>query len=141
MRIVRICSGSLEHDGLGHILWEPIYPLPCPSLSSSDIAALYNLQRESFTALSTIQIEPASGDLTAIRVYSQLGIHAGINAIQFVYDSGHEPLWGCADDTASLSFFLDKEERIIEVTVYEIGSVVRHVQVSRHIVTDVGNLC
>ena len=129
MRIVRICAGSLEQDGLGHILWEPVYPLPSPSLSGGDISALYELQQESFAPLSTMRIEPKNGDLTVIRVYSQLGIRAGINAIQFIYDTGFAPLWGCADDAASLSFFLDKEERILEVTVYKIGSVVCHVQV------------
>jgi hypothetical protein len=130
MRIVRICAKSLEDD-LGHILWSPVYPLPAPSLSGGDIAALSDLQKETFAPLSAMRIEPTDGCLIAIRVYSQLGSRAGINAIQFVYDTGLEPLWGCADDAASLSFFLDKHERVIEVTVYKTESVVYHVQVSR----------
>jgi hypothetical protein len=131
MRIVRICAGGSEHNSLGYI-WKPIDPLPAPSLCDSDIAALYQLQRESFTPTSTIRIAPTNGHLIAIRVYSQLGARAGINAIQFVYDTGLEPLWGCADDAASLSFFLDKEERLIEATIYKVGSVVYHIQVRRH---------
>ena len=51
--------------------------------------------------------------------------------MQFVYDNGLGALWGCADDAASLAFFLSKAERIEKIIVYKMDSVAYHVEVRR----------
>lgn len=134
MRIVRVCVEveGIGPDSLNHILWKPPPPLPVPYMCGSDVLALYELQKESFAPASSLHIEPANGPLVGVKVFSQLGLHAGINGIQFMYGTGPGTLWGYSDDSASLSFFLDKTERITEVTVYRTGSKVYHVQVSLH---------
>jgi hypothetical protein len=131
MRIVRVCAEGLEQDSLNHVLWTSAPPVHTPYLCGSDILELRKLQTQSFVPASSLHIDPANGCLVAIKVYSKLGPCAGINAIQFLYDTGREQLWGCADDAASLTFFFDETERIIEVNVYKTGSIVCHVQVSR----------
>lgn len=133
MRIVRIGGEGIEPDRLDHILWKPPHPWFVPSLCGSDISALCELQKKSFAPASSLHIEPAKGSLITIKVFSQLGSYAGINAIQFVYNSGARTLWGSTNSSASLSFFLDKTERVTEVTVYKIGSIVYHVKVSYRI--------
>lgn len=130
MRIVRIGAEGIEPDGLDHILWKPPHPVSVPSLSGSDMSALCELQKKSFAPASSLHMEPEKGSLIAIRVFSQLGSHAGINAIQFVYSTGPGTPWGSTDSSASLSFFLDKTERVTQVTIYKIGSIVHHIQVS-----------
>lgn len=127
--MVRICVEGLEEYTLDDIVWQPPFSLPAVSLHKSDIVALHKLQRASFAPASTLCIKPMNGHLTVIKVHSALGWHAGINAVQLVYDTGLEIPWGYADDTASLSFFLDKAERLTKVIVYKIGPLVQHVQV------------
>lgn len=79
---------------------------------------------------STLNIDSTRGCLTGIKVYSQLGVHAGISGIQFIYDSGLGILWGCADDAASLAFFLVEAERLEKIITYKIYSTVYHIEVS-----------
>ena len=138
---MRICASGLEQANLDHILWKHPRPLLTPYLCDGDIAGLYNLQKGSFAPASTLCIEASRGHLMGIRVYCQAGSRASINGIQFVYDSGPAAIWGCSDDAVSLALFLDKEEHIVEVTVFKVGSVVYHVQVSWYADHREGDLC
>jgi hypothetical protein len=129
MQIVRIYFDRNEQDSLDNILWTLPYPVSAPSLCNDDVRALCELQRASFTPASTVCIEPAKGQLIAIKVHSPLGPGAGISGIQFVYGSGLTTGCGTADDTATLAFFLDEAEQLTQVTVYKIGSFVHHLKV------------
>lgn len=133
MRIVRICVEALEQDTLDDVLWEPPFPSLAPSMHRVDIDALHKLQRETFAPASELRTQSTNGQMVVIKVHSPLGHCAGINAIEFVYNTGHATYWGCAADATSLAFFLDRAERLVKVTVYKIGSVVYHVQVSYNI--------
>lgn len=132
MRIVRVCGLGLEQANLDQALWKLPRPSSIPYLCDSDITTLHKLQREQFAPASTVHIDPINGHLEAIKVYSQLGFGAGINGMQFVYDTGLVTSWGYVEDSVSIPFFLDKTERIVEVTVYQMDSKVRHIQVRRH---------
>ncbi|KAL5330349.1 hypothetical protein ACEPPN_003876 [Leptodophora sp. 'Broadleaf-Isolate-01'] len=97
-----------------------------PTIYEGDIAALHEVQRESFAPVSTLCIAPANGQLIGLKVYSALGSSAGVTGIGFLYDEGVEDTLGSADN-ASLAFFLDGE-RLIKVTAYRSGSLICHLE-------------
>jgi len=99
-------------------------------MHDEDITALHNLQSESFAPASTLYIKPENGRVVAIKIYAPLGLNTGITGIRFVYDTGIESMWGSDYDAASLSFFLDGREHIVNVKVYKVDSLVCHLQVS-----------
>jgi hypothetical protein len=98
-------------------------------MHDDDITALHNLQSESFAPASMLCIKPENGRVVVIKVYAPLGWCTGITGIGFVYDTGIESMWGSDYDAASLSFFLGREEHLVNVRVYKINSLVCHLQV------------
>lgn len=128
MRIVRIGLDTTEHPNFDTISWSHPYPEMPPTIYEGDIAALHEVQRESFAPVSTLCIAPANGQLIGLKVYSALGSSAGVTGIGFLYDEGVEDTLGSADN-ASLAFFLDGE-RLIKVTAYRSGSLICHLEVS-----------
>ena len=127
---MRITIDVSQPSLLDDLAWTPILPPSIPSINQSDILALHKFQRESFSPVSTISIEPQKGQLAFINVYSTLGPQAGISGVQFVYKTGAESFWGSSDDAASLTFFLHKTEHLIKVKIYKINSLTCHLQVS-----------
>jgi len=91
-----------------------------------DTIALHNLQSESFASASTLYIKLENGCVVAIKVYAFLGLYVGITGIWFIYDIGIESMWGFDYDAASLLFFFDGGEHIVNVKIYKIDSLVCH---------------
>ncbi|KAH8807076.1 hypothetical protein F5884DRAFT_788462 [Xylogone sp. PMI_703] len=127
MRIVRICFETSDPTNLDDILWKFPCPSSSPIMEANDVASLRRLQRESFVPASTLCMRPS---LTAIHVYSPLGTNSGITGIQLVHYAGSKQTWGSTYDAASMSFFVNKKEKIVQITVYKIGSLVCHLQLS-----------
>ncbi len=94
------------------------------------MAALHQLQRHCFAAASFISIEPEDGRLIAITVYSPMGRCASVTGIRSIYDTRLEAIWGSTNNAASLTFFLDGAERLIEISAYKVGTAVCHLKVS-----------
>ncbi|KAF7853295.1 uncharacterized protein EAF02_011949 [Botrytis sinoallii] len=61
---------------------------------------------------------------------------AGIRGIEFIYNTGIRSTWGSDYDTASLSFFLQEFEYLGRIMVYNINSVVYHLQQEIWFITD-----
>ncbi|TEY48015.1 hypothetical protein BOTCAL_0299g00100 [Botryotinia calthae] len=131
LRIVKIWPDfKKEEAGLDSVLWTHPYPPTIPSMLDDHIVALHKLQSNSFVPASTLYIKPENGNLIAIKVYSPLGRYPGIRGIEVIYDTGIRSTWGSDYDTASLSFFLRDSEHLVRIKVYEINSVVYHLQKS-----------
>jgi hypothetical protein len=118
MRIVRICFKTAEQEGLNEIVWAPPPPPYTISIYKDDRLALSEIQRSSFAPALTLLIEPKKGNVIAIKVYSALGRCAGISGIGFVYDTGVESTLGSTYNIASLVFFIDKAEHLVQITVF-----------------------
>jgi hypothetical protein len=75
---------------------------------------------------SMLYIKPENGRVVAIKVYTPLRWCTDITGIRFVYNTGIKSIWSFNYNTASLSFFLNSEEYLVNIRVYKINSLVYH---------------